>query len=211
MIATKIIGVDRVLAKLERAGVEMDRAEMNTVRQGSIILRRALVQHLSGRAPSDPFWGKGSPSGAFMGARTGQSRSRLSPGGLAVKQGNRWSAAVGSPDKHVAFQEQGGTIQGRQFLRIPTRAAQTAGGMDRNAGRSIRDIPGSFLMRSRAGNLWAAVRASGDSVPTLLYMLVRSVTQRARGIFATVRREIEPQIAALGRVEVAAVVRHANG
>lgn len=208
MIGARVIGADLVARKLERLGRELDAAEKNLAVKGSLLVRKLLGKRLTGRAPSDPFWGKGSPSGAFLGSRTGGTRGRLSPGGVAIKVAGRWQAAVGSPDAHMAMHETGGTIQGRQFLRIPTAAAQTAGGQDRNAGRSIRNVPGLFLFRSEAGKLWAAVREA-DRL-TLLYLLVRSVTLRGRGIFAATEREARPQIAALGNAEVRIVTARAN-
>jgi len=210
VIGAQVFGADRVALRLQKLGVDLDRAEKSIAVRGSLLARKHLVAHLSGKGGRDPFWGKTSPSGAFLGGRTGQTRQRLSPGGLAVKHGARWQAAVGSPDAHVAFHEKGGTIQGRQFLRIPTAAAQTGGGQDRNAGRSIRDIPGSYLFRSKAGKLWAAVNdASGEQ--SLLYLLVRSITYRGRGIFATVEREVQPLVRALGNAEVKIVTAAANG
>jgi hypothetical protein len=211
VISAQVFGAQSVAARLEKAGHDLDRAEKAIAVRGSLLVRRGLVAHMTGRATRDPFWGKGSPSGAFLGGRTGQTRDRLSPGGVAVKTFGRWTAAVGSPDAHVLMHEVGGTIHGRQFLRIPTAAAQTLGGQDRNVGRSIRDIPGSFLFRSNAGKLWAAVRGAGDSQITLLYLLVRRVTHRARGLFAAVEREVRPKIVALGAAEVRTVVRDANG
>lgn len=211
MIGARVIGIEGVQRRLAALGKNLDQAEKHMVQQGSILLRRALVRRMTGRSGRDAFWGKTSPSGAYLGARTGQSRARLSPGGLAVKHGPRWQAAVGSPDSHVAFHEKGGTVHGRQFMRIPTRNAQTAGGQDRNVGRSIRDIPDAYLFRSRTGKLWAAIWPEGADRPTLLYLLVRSITYRGRGMFGATRKEIEPQIATLGRIEVSQVVRVANG
>lgn len=209
MISIQAIGAEAVAARLQKLGAEAIEAERQMVVKGSILLRRALVARMSARAPVDSFWGKGSPSGDFIGARTGQTRARLSPGGLAIRTTSGWTAAVGSPDEHVRFMEKGGRIQGRQFLRIPTAAAQTAGGQDRNAGRSIRNIPGAFLLRSKAGRLWAATAEGGKL--TLLYLLVRSVNVRARNLFGATQKEIEPEIAALGHAEIRTIVRAAHG
>lgn len=211
MISAQVIGAEAVAARIRKLGSDVDRAERAIAERGSLIVRRGLVQHMTGTATRDPFWGKQSPkTGPFLAGRTGQTRARLSPGGVAVKHAGRWIAAVGSPDAHVLHHETGGTIHGRQYLRIPTAAAQTAGGQDRNVGRSIRDIPGAYLFRSEAGKLWAAVNDSGGR-QTLLYLLVRSVTQRGRGIFAAVRNESQPLITALGGAQVSVAVRSANG
>lgn len=211
MISAQVFGAQGVAARLQKLGVDLDRAEKSVAVKGSLLVRKHLVTHLTGKGGRDAFWGKTSPSGAFLGGRTGQTRQRLSPGGLAIKHGARWSAAVGSPDAHVRFHERGGTIHGRQYLRIPTRNAQTAGGQDRNAGRSIRDIPGAYLFRSRTGKLWAATWPDGADRPNLLYLLVRSVTHRGRGIFAAVEREVQPLVRALGNAEVRIVTAAANG
>lgn len=211
MIGLQVLGADVVAARLRRLGERMDAAERGVAVKGSILLRKLLVKRMSARAPSDPFWGKGSPAGPYLGGRTGQTRARLSPGGQAFKFLGRWQAAVGSPDAHVAMHETGGTITGRQFLRIPTAAAQTRGGEDRNKGRSIRDIPGAFLFRSGDGKLWAAFRGAGDSKVTLLYLLVRSIRLRGRGLFAATAQEIEPQIREIGNAEIRPIVREAHG
>lgn len=211
MIGITVIGAEGVARRLEAAGRRVDAAEKAVAVKGSILVRKHLVQHMTGKSTRDAFWGKRSPLGAYLGARTGQSRARISPGGKAFKQGGRWIASVGSPDAHVKMQDQGGTVHGRQYLRIPTAAAQTPGGQDRNAGRSLRDLPGLYLFRSHSGKLWAAVRPSGDSQPILLYLLVRQVKLRARHFFAAVEHEVQPLIAALGNAEVATVVRAANG
>lgn len=210
MISAQVFGAEQVAARLQKLGVDLDRVEKSVAVRGSLLVRKHLVAHLSGKGGRDAFWGKTSPSGAFLGGRTGQTRQRLSPGGLAIKTAGRWSAAVGSPDAHVALHEKGGTIHGRQFLRIPTRNAQTAGGQDRNAGRSIRNLPNVFLFRSRAGKLWAAQSGTSEKL-SLLYLLVRSVTHRGRGIFAAVEREVQPLVRALGNAEVKVVTVQANG
>jgi hypothetical protein len=64
--------------------------------------------------------------------------------------------------------------------------AQTGAGVDRYLGMSIRAIPGSFLFRSKMGNLWAAVRQGAENV--LLYLLKRQVHFRPR---RTAQRTIE--------------------
>ena len=211
MIGLEVRGVSETQRRLSQVPADLDDAERQTVQQGSIIARRKLVERMSRSGGSDPFWGRRSPEGAYLGSRSGKSRQRLSPGGLAFKVGGRWQSMVGSPDRHIEFLEEGGTISGKQYLRIPTAAAQTAGGSDRNRGRSLRDVPGLFLLRSKRGKLWAAMSTHRGRAITLLYLLVRSVTMRPRGLFAAVAREMEPVLRALGGERVASVVRKANG
>jgi hypothetical protein len=110
---------------------------------------------------------------------------------------------VGSPLRQMKLHELGGTITGKPWLRIPTRASQTAAGVDRLAGVSARTIAGGFIFRSKAANLWIAARQGANLV--LLYLLRRSVTLRARHIFRDSLRRMTPFIraefkSAVGRI-----------
>jgi hypothetical protein len=215
MIGVEVRGLQQVLGRLERAQKNIDAGERRLVQQGSFQARRRLVGHLSARtAGSDPFWGPKSPAaGPWMRSRSGQTRARLSPGGVVLKTPVGYQAAVGSPDAHMALHETGGTIAGKQFLRIPTSAALTAGGVDRFRGMSARDIPDSFLVRTKAGKLWVVRETGGKNSRKLefLYLLVRSVTLRPRGIFAAVAKEMDSWMSKEGRQLVTQVVRQANG
>lgn len=213
MIGVQVVGLDQAIGRIRRFGSEIDKAEREQARRGSIQARRLLVARMSRPAPVHPFWGKGSPAGNYLGARTGQSRQRISPGGIVVRTAGGYQAAVGSPDRHIAFAEEGGTISGGKLKRIPTAAAQTPGGADRFAGRSIRDIPGAFLIRSQAGKLWAVQPQGGAKSGrlTFLYLLVPSVKQRGRHLFRETARDLNHAAVASAQPEVARVVRRANG
>lgn len=223
MISLQVTGATAASARLARGAREFPSLGERVVRRISLLMRKKLVDRMSARGSQHPFWGRLAPWGiAYLGARSGQSRARLSPGGLVLRSGRgEYRSVVGSPDRHVAFLEKGGVVMGRQFLRIPTRAAQTPGGSDRNAGRSIRNIPGAFLLRLRTGSLWAVrvVRGKGParegprrgSQLEFLYLLKRSVRLRGRGIFGLTTREVNAEAPALARVEVAPFVRQVNG
>jgi hypothetical protein len=129
---------------------------------------------------------------------------------VVIKTGRGYQAAVGSPDAHVKHLNEGGTVLGKQYLRIPTAAAQLGSGQDRNAGRSIRDIPGAFLQRTRTGKLWAMAPGPGGSV-TFLYLLVRQVHHRPRHFLEATAKEMEPEMVSMGLEGVSALVRKANG
>jgi hypothetical protein len=208
MIGLQVRGAERTIANLARAAREAGEAGRDSVRDASFVMRRKIIERLSKAGSTDAFWGKRSPAGAYLGGRSGKTRQRISPAGIVFKHGNSYQAAVGSPDVHMAFHEGGGTITGHPYLRIPTAAAQTPAGVDRNLGRSLRDVPGVFLITSRAGKLWAATR-QGRTLQ-LLYLLVRAVTQRPRNLMGTVAREMDPELLRLGLGKVSAVVQRAN-
>ena len=237
MMGVSITGTDKTLANLKGAKNSLPAAQERGVRKGVALVERALKLELSQKGEMDAFWGKQGSSGDGLAVRTGRTRAGIT--GATLRHGTEVVGVVGSKDKHLKDHEEGATIAGGSpggFHRIPTAAAKTAAGVDRNAGRSIRNIPGAFLFRSSAGSLWAAVRTFGSGATMvrgkerraafkesqaarvgastgglmLLYLLVRSVTLRGRNIFARVRREQQgPVVEAVGR-EVAVVVQRAN-
>lgn len=222
MISVTIKGIEEAEERLKRAGADADRATRAAVFDASLDASRRLKARFLPRAGYHQLWGPVSPSGSFLGVRSGQSRQRITPGGDVIERrvgdAVEYRAEVGSPDRHVAFHEEGGTIHGNPFLRIPTVHAQTPTGQDRFTGQSIRDIPGTFLARSKTGKLWAmqrgnqarSGRARGtDAVP--LFLLVRSVTHRPRGTFAAVAREMEPSLQKGLEAQVSRVTGAANG
>lgn len=214
MIGVEVKGVHQVLGRLERAQKNIEAGERRLTYMGGVQARRRLRDHVSNRtAGSDPFWGPKSPAaGPWMRSRSGQTRGRIVEGPV-LKTAKGYQVAVGSPDAHMALHEVGGAIAGRQFLRIPTSAALTAGGIDRFKGMSARDIPDSFLVRTKAGRLWVAREVGGKNSRRVefLYLLKRSVTLRPRGIFAAVAKEMSDWMSKEGRQLVTQVVRQANG
>jgi len=202
-------GADRVARVLRTAGQDLRTTQETIVRVAGAIVHRKVVERMSDPGTSHPFWGRGGGIGDRLAARSGGSRARITPGTQVYRVGDTVSTVVGSPDQHIGFLEEGGTVYGRPYLRVPTAAAKTAQGVDRFAGRSIREIAGAFLQRSRRGILWA-MRAVGGRAVELLYMLVRSVRIRGRHVFARARADAEPEIARVSNGAVAAVVRKAN-
>jgi hypothetical protein len=215
MIALTVKGGLETRARLARAAAELPTLAERVIRNLSFLMSKKLKERVASReGGSDPFWGKLSPQvGALLRGRSGGTALRITPGGIVLKRGRDVSAAVGSPDRHVAFLEHGGTRRGtspKGFLRIPTRHMQTLGGSDRLAGASARTLTGTFFLRSKAGNLWIATRDRGNRL-TLLYLLKKSVFQRGRGIFATVAREVNGVAGGVAQVEVSGFIRRANG
>lgn len=240
MIGLSVKGADTVAARLRAARQGVLTAQEAGVRRATVLVERALKLELSHKAESDTFWGKKGAADDGLAVRTGRTRAGITGGGTSYRVGDRVVGAVGSRDRHLVDHETGATVRGtspKGFARIPTAAAQTGAGVDRNAGRSIRDIPGAFLFRSHTGTLWAAVRTFGSGAKQirgkdrraaflsaqaghigaykgglmLLYLLVKSVRLRARHIFARVRREQEPRATEAMRSEVVLVVQQANG
>jgi hypothetical protein len=212
VVSVTVKGADRALANLDKAIRDMPRAQERAVSKASILLSKETRNQLTGQKGSHTFFGTTGAPAPHLGVRTGQTRSRITPGGLVFRHGNTVFSVVGSPDRHVLKHEEGGTILGRQFLRIPLAAAQSPSGAERGefAGRSLRDVPDVFLRRSKAGNL-IAWRAIGGGKLKALYLLVRSVTLPARGMFKAVRERVTPEVNAIVGGEVSVVTRAANG
>lgn len=209
MIGLSVRGASESAAKLRRASSQLREGQLRGTRTAVALVQRAVRLEMTGRASMDPFWGKGGAEGNQLAVRTG--RTRASVTGNTFRYGDRAVGVVGSKEAHLKLHESGGTVQGtspKGYARIPTAAAKTAAGVDRNAGRSIRDIPGAFLFTSKSGRLWAAVRR--ERTMQLLYLLVHEVKLRPRGIFSRVAREQSPRVVQAMQAEVALVVRGAN-
>lgn len=212
-ISITITGIEPTIANLQGLERDLPRVQQEIVRDASLLTHRRVVERMSDRGGSDPFLGRTGGVGNTLAVRSGQSRARITPGGRVLQAGDVAFAVVGSPDPHVAFLEEGGTIYGRQYLRIPLASAQTAQGVDRNAGRSLRDIPGLVFVRSHRGKLFAGIEKGGPRSRrfTFLYLLVPSVTLRGRHIFGDTQREVEPEIGRITEGRIRALVARANG
>lgn len=210
MIGLSVKGADKTIANLKGARAGIPVAQDRGVRRGVTIVERALKLEMNKKGQMDAFWGKKGDPGNGLATRTGRTHASIT--GNAFRVGERVVGVVGSKEQHLKLHEDGAVVKGtspKGYARIPTAAAQTGAGVDRNAGRSIRDIPGAFLFQSKAGKLWAAVR-SGKSALQLLYLLVKSVTLKPRAIFARVRTQQTPSVVEAMRSEVTLVVNKAN-
>lgn len=211
MIGVAVKGAERVSAKLRTASDDVRRGAESSMRQATLIVRRRLTLELTGPETRHAFWGKVGSRGNKLSVRSGKTRASLTPGTRVFRSGTTLVGVVGSAEKHLRLHEDGATISGsspKGYLRIPTGAAQTAAGVDRWAGRSIRDIPGAFLFKSKRGNLWAAVRRGGSLV--LLYLLKKIARMRARKIFARTRDASREDVKRVTNDTVSATVRKAN-
>lgn len=236
MIGVTVTGVDKVTKNLRGARAGTGPATARGVRLGVAIVNRAWKLELSRKGEVDAFWGKGGATDDGLAVRTGRTRASIT--GEQFRSGDTYVGVVGSKEKHLKDHEDGATLAGTSpggFHRIPTAAAKTAAGVDRNAGRSIRDILNAFIFRSRKGSLWAAIHTTAGQNPirslaartafrtaqraaigmvasgmTLLYLLVKSITLRPRKIAARVRREQEKPVVEALRSQVSIVVAQAN-
>lgn len=212
MIGVSVKGVEHVRGNLTRARAGVRTAQERGVVRSSLLVSRMLKLELSEPGGSDPFWGKTGSRGNGLAVRTGHTRAGITPGGNIIRIGDNVVAAVGSASQALKRHEAGGTFAGTSpagYARIPTGAAKTAAGVDRNAGRSIRAIAGAFLRKSKSGKLWAAIRSSTGGL-TLLYLLVKSITLKPRHIFQRTRDKAAPQVTALVGNAVSLVVQQAN-
>lgn len=198
-------GVAGAIGGLTRARAGM-RLEMRRT-MGVVVhhVERSLKRNaLTGQKGSHPLFGVTGAAGDTLGVRSGRTRNSIvarvldTPGGVV--------GVVGSPERHARLHEHGGTVTGAPYLRIPTREMQTGAGVDRMAGRSARSIAGAFLLKSKAGNLWIAMRGRGREL-VLLYLLKRQVTFRPRRMFqrtlersrAFIRQEFRNAVARVAR------------
>jgi len=137
----------------------------------------------------------------------GTSSARSSIESHTFKVANRFVGVIGSPLAYVAHHEYGGTIRGRPWLKIPTvfhdRYANAPGFFQRSkkgnlfffakAGRRQRTL------RVRGEKKSRAVSASG-LIP--VFMLVRKVTHRPRGMFKATEAATRNDVARVMRDEI---------
>jgi hypothetical protein len=139
------------------------------------------LRNVSGRYP-------GPNQENVVAVRTGTLRRFISAQPITVeKDGLSWGLPSGEVQSGIGKTlEEGGTIRPTKskFLRIPLAfgGALTAQGVDRNAGRSLRDVPGFKVWPSKAGNLiiWNVTKKK----PVPWYILKTSVFIRARWWFS---------------------------
>ena len=212
MIGVSVKGAEKAVRNLAGVPKNVRLESERSMRASVLLVRRMLAFEMTAPENRDAFWGKRGASGNGLSVRSGKTRASLSPGTRIYRAGAALVGVVGSAEKHLKLHEDGGVIRGtspRGYLRIPTAAAQTAAGVDRYAGKSIRDIPGSFLFKSRAGNLWAAIRR-GSGPLELLYLLKKSARMRPRRIFARTRDNSRPKVVEITRGAIRTVVQKAN-
>lgn len=127
---------------------DSQRSVERTLRRASLRTRSGLLRHMSQRRRYDNFLGVLGGTGDNLVRRSGASASRLSPGGIVtVARYGRTiitQSAVGSPDPHVRFLEEGGDKAPPQGNSIPLAQHQTFAGVDRFPFGS-RNIPGAFI------------------------------------------------------------------
>jgi hypothetical protein len=183
--------------RLRAAAADLPERMRRAVQAGTIIIQGRLRRvELRGSKGSHPFWGVTGARGSALGVRSGMTTRSIVA--RVTRTFNTVIGTVGSPLAHMRPHERGMTIHGKPWLRIPTAAAQTGAGVDRYAGRSARDIPGAFLLKSRAGNLWIALRTAGGTLQ-LLYLLKRVVRLRERAPMRTALHAVRPELRALFR------------
>lgn len=154
----------------------------------------------SGQKGSDPFWGVTAPpaSSGTVGVRSGHTRRSIT--GRVFQVANQFVGIVGTGLKHVRLLEEGGTVTGN--FRIPTRAAQTASGVDRQMGPRLgAGGQGWFLwptQHQREGALarirgtWLAKSVGGRL--TLFYLLKQTLHYKARHMLRRTAERMKPEI-----------------
>lgn len=203
MIGVTIAGSEIAVRRLRRGFAVVPTRMAEAVRAATLLIEKDLKgTALSGAQRRGSFWGvMGSdPGSGRLGVRTGAARRSIQS--AVFVHGGTVVGTVGSPLPYVRFLEAGGLVSGSPYLRIPTANAQTAAGQDRLMGASARTLPGGFVFRSAAGNLWVARRASSGI--EFWYLLKRSVRIRGRHAF---RRTTDRSAVPVRRLLEGAVVR----
>lgn len=213
MIGVAVSGAEKVLANLNRAVAEVRSQGETAMRAATKFVGHLLYLELTGAESRDPFWGKVGSKGMGLSVRSDKTRASLTPGTRVYREGTTVVGVIGSAEPHLKLHEDGATVSGtspKGYLRIPTAAAQMHSGVDRYTGIGARDIPGAFILKSKTGNLWIAIRKGKRGVLTLLYLLKKSVTLRPRHIFARVRDQAQPEVVKITDETISAIVRKAN-
>lgn len=192
-------GLDRIERRMRALPGAIQRERRRTMEVAVRLVEADLKTNaLRGEKGSDPFWGVTGASGNSVGVRSGslirsiRARVYAAMGALV--------GTVGSPLPYAKLHEEGGTVQGKPWLLIPTALLQRAGsGTSVLAGRSARTLPNTTVIRSKTGNLWIAEVGTARSRlasellghPILLALLRHSVKHRARRPFwATLQRTL---------------------
>lgn len=221
MIGLSVTGAVEAANRMTRAAQGAKGAQERGLNAAAARLLAALKHRMSDAGGKHPFFGRTGGRGDTLAARSGGSRARL----VLIRAhqiGGAMTAGAGSPDKHVRFLENGGTISGGKLKRIPLANAQTPQGVDRWAGQSARSIPGAFLLRSHGGKLFIVRQLSKrDKSGTVtgpnrglefLYMLVNKLRVRGRHVFAGAQHDADSEMRAVaGQQVVTQIVRTANG
>jgi len=215
MIGVSVKGAGKALRNLAAAPKSLRLETEGAMRRSVLLVRRMLSTEMTAPENRDAFWGKKGASGNGLSTRSGKTRASLTAGTRIYRNGRTLVGVVGSAEKHLKLHEDGGTVHGtspRGYLRIPTAAAQTAAGVDRFAGKSIKDIPGAFLHRTKQGRLWAVRPRGGPRSGRIefLYLLLKTVRMRPRRIFARTRDTSRPQVVEITRGAIRTVVQKAN-
>jgi hypothetical protein len=217
LIGLTVTGAAEAATRMTRAAQGAKATQERGLNAAAARVLAALKHRMSDAGGHNPFFGRTGGRGDTLAARSGGSRARLVLT-RAHQAGGVMTAGAGSPDKHVRFLENGGTITGGKLLRIPLAAAQTPQGVDRWAGQSARSIPGAFLIRSHGGRLFIVreqggkAGGGGRSRMEFLYQLVKQVRVRGRHVFAGAEHDADAEVRALaGQQVVTQIVRVANG
>lgn len=198
-LAIRSRGVGRVEQRVRSLSGELTRRRRMAMESAVRLVESDLkTTSLRGEKGSDPFWGVTGASGNSLGVRSGSLIRSIRARVFSTM--NALVGTVGSPLPYAKLHEEGGTVQGKPWLLIPTALLQRAGsGTSILAGRSARTLPNTTVIPGKSGNLWIIetgtprARAAREILgqPLRLAMLVHSVRQRARRPFwATLQRTL---------------------
>lgn len=134
--------------------------------------------------------------------------------------GDTISGAVGSNVPWLPIHEYGGTIEGKPWLRIPTKYAAMFGFIGRGFALKSRPrgpstagkVYRTFFRLTKSGALFLFVNRPHDGYKiTPLYLLVRRVTMPARRMFQQTVERVAPTLVGYFESAVRLVLRSTHG
>lgn len=206
-VSTMISALSQIPSLLQQGGI---RAMTESLELVSATTRR---EFLSGPYPT------------HLEPRTGRLRASLRRGDRdnifrVAAQGSQITGEFGTSVVYARIHEVGGVITPKhgQYLAIPTGFAKTSGGVLKTAyNRPLRQIPNTFLLRTRGGlMLWERLSGRGggrrrlSEVARPLFRLVRRVVIPARPYLAPSAQQSEAGIAGIFTAMVQRLIDRAN-
>lgn len=192
--------------EVQTTGLDTTVRGLQLLKERSSKFRVAVAQRMALKVQANAM---DNVSGAVLQVRTGHLRRMVAARGVDVSDNVvGWGLPEGDPTaKYGAKQELGGLILPKgQYLRIPTELAKTANGVDRYAGKSLREVPGFVFIKPKGKNPFLArieelkALQKGEG-PKAWYWLVPSVNLPARPWFK----------AAVESTDFEAIIRDAIG
>lgn len=158
-------GATQAHRRMTAAAAIVRAEQLRAMRLSTIYVERVVKENfLTGSPGSHPLFGRTGAKGATLGAVTGHLRRSVTSTAFSAHTGTGFVVVgtVGTAVPYAKAHEEGATIRGNPWLRIPTKFAKKRSGEDRLAGVSARSDRSLFVVQSKKGNLWL-VRMPGSA------------------------------------------------